>query len=126
MINDLKERFLETGPSRLFKIEIKIKKLEIENDDFKLYLDNLNSLLTEYSNRAKLQNKPELSEESKVLYSLEELNKVGIAYSFTFPYDEKTFKDLKEVIIKLSTIIKKSKTIKRVKIKKGISTRRSN
>jgi hypothetical protein len=30
-----KEKFSETGPSRLF---------EIENDDFKLYLDNLNSL----------------------------------------------------------------------------------
>jgi len=40
---------------------MKIKKLEIENDDFKLYLDNLNSLLTEYNNKGKkrLQNKPE-------------------------------------------------------------------
>jgi len=35
MINELKERFSETGPSRLFEIEMKIKKLEIENDDFK-------------------------------------------------------------------------------------------
>jgi hypothetical protein len=51
------------------------------------------------------------------LYSLEELNKVGIAYSFTFLYVEKTFKDLKEDITKLSTIIKKSKSIKRVEIK---------
>ncbi|KAG4105533.1 hypothetical protein H8356DRAFT_1418355 [Neocallimastix lanati (nom. inval.)] len=80
MINELKERFSETGPSRLFEIEMKIKKLEIENDDFKA---------------AKLQNKAELSEETKVLYSLEELNKIGIAYSFTFLYVEKTFKDLK-------------------------------
>jgi len=73
MIKELKERFSETGPSRLFEIEMKIKKLEIENDDFKLYLDNLNSLFTEYNNEAKSQNKPELSEETKVLYSLEEL-----------------------------------------------------
>ena len=63
--------------------------------NFKLYLDNLNSLFTEYNNEAKLQNKSELSEETKVLYSLKELNKVGIAYSFTFRYVEKTFKDLK-------------------------------
>ncbi|KAG4106299.1 hypothetical protein H8356DRAFT_1323745 [Neocallimastix lanati (nom. inval.)] len=33
-LGDYKEKFSETGPSRLF---------EIENDDFKLYLDNLNS-----------------------------------------------------------------------------------
>ena len=85
--------------------------------NFKLYLDNLNSLFTEYNNEAKLQNKSELSEETKVLYSLQELNKVGIAYSFTFLYDEKTFKGLKEDITKLSTIIKKSKSIKRVEIK---------
>jgi len=46
-----------------------------------------------------------------------ELNKVGIAYSFTFRYIEKTFKDLKEDITKLSTIIKMSKSLKRVDIK---------
>jgi len=57
---------------------MKIKKVKIENDDFNLYLDNLNSLLAEYSNEVKLQNKSELSEGTKVLYSLEELNKVGI------------------------------------------------
>jgi len=34
MINELKEKFSETGPSRLFEVEMKIKKLEIENDDF--------------------------------------------------------------------------------------------
>jgi len=34
---------------------MKIKKLEIENDDFKLCLDNLNSLFIEYNNEAKFQ-----------------------------------------------------------------------
>ncbi|KAG4092548.1 hypothetical protein H8356DRAFT_1405121 [Neocallimastix lanati (nom. inval.)] len=101
MINELKEIFSETGPSRLFEIEMKIKKLEIENDDFKLYIDNLNSLCTEYNNMAKLQNKSKLSEEIKVLYSLEELNKVGIAYSFKFLYVEKDKnKNIKTVEIK--------------------------
>ncbi|KAG4101051.1 hypothetical protein H8356DRAFT_933568, partial [Neocallimastix lanati (nom. inval.)] len=56
----------------------KIKILETEKDDFKLYLDNFNSLFTEYNNEAKLQNKSELSEETKILDSLEELNKVEI------------------------------------------------
>ncbi|KAG4096574.1 hypothetical protein H8356DRAFT_1042800 [Neocallimastix lanati (nom. inval.)] len=96
---------------------MKIKKLEIENDNVKRYLDNLNSLFREYNNEAKLQNKPELSEETKVLYSLEELNKVGMTYSFTLLYVEKTFKDLKEDITKLSTIIKKSKKYINMKIK---------
>ena len=49
-------------------------------------------LFTEINNEAKLQNKPELIEETKVLYSLEELNKVGITYSFTSRYIEKIFK----------------------------------
>ena len=40
-----------------------------------------------------------------------------MTYSFTLLYVEKTFKDLKEDITKLSTIIKKSKSIKRVEIK---------
>jgi len=47
MINEFKERFSETGQSKIFNIVMKIKKLEIENDDFKLFLDNLNSLFTE-------------------------------------------------------------------------------
>ncbi|KAG4084247.1 hypothetical protein H8356DRAFT_1377993 [Neocallimastix lanati (nom. inval.)] len=64
-----------TFPSRRFEMVMKIKKVKIENDDFNLYLDNLNSLLAEYSNEVKLQNKSELSEGTKVLYSLEELNK---------------------------------------------------
>ena len=49
---------------------MKIKKLEIENDDLKLYLDNRHSLFTEYNNMAKLQNKSELSEEIKKFYIL--------------------------------------------------------
>jgi hypothetical protein len=55
----------------------------------------------------------ELSKETKVLYTIEELNKVGIAYSFTFQYVERAFKNLKEDISKLNTIIKKSKNIKK-------------
>ncbi|KAG4096297.1 hypothetical protein H8356DRAFT_1343503 [Neocallimastix lanati (nom. inval.)] len=47
----------------IFKYIIK----QIEND-------NLNLLFTEYNNEAKLTNKSELSEETKFLYSLEELN----------------------------------------------------
>ncbi|KAG4086527.1 hypothetical protein H8356DRAFT_1339794 [Neocallimastix lanati (nom. inval.)] len=47
MINELKENYL--------KLKMKIKKLEIENDDFKLCLDNLNSLFIEYNNEAKFQ-----------------------------------------------------------------------
>jgi len=34
MVNELKERFSETGIARQFEIETKIKKFEIENDDF--------------------------------------------------------------------------------------------
>jgi len=64
---------------------MKIKKLEIENDDFKLYLDNLNSLLTEYNNKGKkrLQNKPEPKWRNISFYkSLDELNKFGVTCSF--------------------------------------------
>ncbi|KAL6632991.1 hypothetical protein U3516DRAFT_734289 [Neocallimastix sp. 'constans'] len=54
------------------------------------------------------------------IYSLEEFNKVGIAYSFTFLYVEKIFKGLKKDISKISTIIKKDKSIKRIYIKEEV------
>jgi len=60
MLNELKDfqkKKKKTGLSRLFEVEMKIKKLEIKNDDFKPYLDNLNSLLTEHNHDVKLQNK---------------------------------------------------------------------
>ncbi|KAL6621837.1 hypothetical protein U3516DRAFT_745181 [Neocallimastix sp. 'constans'] len=79
------------------------------------YSKNLSNNCTKYNNEAKLQNKSELNEETKVLYFLEELNKFGITYSFTFRYVEN---DLKEDIIKLSTTIKKKqKTLKGIDIK---------
>jgi hypothetical protein len=43
MINEINRKIFS------FEIGMKIKKLEIENDDFKLHLDNLNSLFTEYN-----------------------------------------------------------------------------
>jgi len=36
-----------------------------------------------------------MSEDTKVLYFLKELNKVGIIYSFTFRYVENAIKDFK-------------------------------
>ncbi|KAL6636263.1 hypothetical protein U3516DRAFT_732509 [Neocallimastix sp. 'constans'] len=92
--------FLETDPSRLFEIEMKIMKLEIENDDFKLYLDNLNSLFTEYNIKTKYKNKLELK-----------LNKVGIEFSLIFRFVEK------ENTTKLTTIIKTNKSTKKVETK---------
>ncbi|ORY67974.1 hypothetical protein LY90DRAFT_504450 [Neocallimastix californiae] len=76
-----------------------IQNFKITNENFHKWYSDLKLFLDseelEYNNEAKLQNKPGLSEETKVIYSLDELNKVGIAYSFTFLYVEKTFKDLK-------------------------------
>ncbi|KAG4104219.1 hypothetical protein H8356DRAFT_1419669 [Neocallimastix lanati (nom. inval.)] len=61
-------------------------------------------IFTEYNNKAKLQNKPELSEETKkFLYSLDELNKISIVHSYTLK--KKIFKGLKEEdITKLNQI----------------------
>ncbi|KAG4102785.1 hypothetical protein H8356DRAFT_1421040 [Neocallimastix lanati (nom. inval.)] len=88
-----------------------LKYDKIENNNFKLFLDNLNSLLQNITMRKK---------QKLYIYSLEEFNKVGIAYSFTFLYVEKIFKGLKKDISKISTIIKKDKSIKRIYIKEEV------
>jgi len=44
---------------------MKIKKLEIENDDFKLYLDNLNSLFAEYNNKENFLKKKKKKKKTK-------------------------------------------------------------
>jgi len=50
MIKEFKKKkkkknfFSETGQSGLYEIETKVKKLEIRNDAFNLYLDNFNKL----------------------------------------------------------------------------------
>jgi len=44
---------------------MKIKKLEIENDDFKLYLDNLNSLFAEYNNKENFLKKKKKNKKKK-------------------------------------------------------------
>ena len=57
MINELKEKFSETGPSRLFEVEMKIKKLEINinyeeqvNSDSESDSDLIIRLLYQYNN----------------------------------------------------------------------------
>lgn len=44
MIKELRNRFEQSGPSKLYETEYKIKTLKLKNNDCKLYLDNLNTL----------------------------------------------------------------------------------
>ena len=112
MIEELKSRFDQSGPSKLYKIEYKIKTLKIENNDYKLYLNNLNTLFESHKREANKLGKSTLDEETKILFAADELVKIGIHPINLIQF--KTFSDLKNSIITMEVFIKKCKEIKRI------------
>ena len=69
MIIRLKSYFLQVGPSKLYQIEYQIKKLEVENDDIKLYIDKLNYLFQLHDKESKRCEKTKLDEETNFTFS---------------------------------------------------------
>ena len=66
MIIRLESYFLQVGPSKLYQIEYQIKKLEVENDDIKLYIDKLNFLFQLHNKESKRCEKTKLDEDTKI------------------------------------------------------------
>ena len=106
MIIRLESYFLQVGPSKLYQIEYQIKKLEVKNDDIKLYIDKLNYLFQLHDKESNRCEKTKLNEKTKILLSAEEI--VILLVEF------KTFEDLKELIALTSVFIKKYKDIKKI------------
>jgi len=107
MNEELKGRFDQSDPSKLYEIEHKIKTLMIENNDCKLYLDNLNTLFDSHKREANEFDKSLLDEEIKILFAADELVKIGI-HPINF-IQFKTFGELKNSITEMEIFIKKYK-----------------
>jgi len=112
MIIRLESYFLQVGPSKLCQIEYQIKKLEVENDDIKLYIDKLNYLFQLHDKESKRCKKTKLYEETKILLSAEEIVKFEVPLVLLVEF--KTFEELKERIALTSVFIKKYKHIKKI------------
>jgi len=78
MIKELRNRFEQSGPSKLYEIGYKIKTLKLENNDCKLYLYNLNTLFDSHRKEADKFDKSKLDEQTKILFAADELVKIGI------------------------------------------------
>jgi len=87
MINRLKSRFYQSGLVLLNILQYKINNLGIVNNDYILYLKELNNFFEKHQNESKKINKNLLDGETKILYSASELRNVGIItpiiYKFT-------------------------------------------
>jgi len=62
MINRLKSRFCQSGQALLNIFEYKINNLEIANNDYILYLNELNNLFKQHQNEREKINKNPLDE----------------------------------------------------------------
>ena len=101
------------------KLNKKIKTLKIENNDCKLYLDNLNTLFDSHKREANKFDKSTLDEEIKILFAADELVKIGIHPINLIQF--KTFGELKNSITEMEIFIKKYKEMKKKK-----NSRKSN
>ena len=69
MIIRLESYFLQVRPSKLYQIEYKINKLEVENNYIKLYKDKLNYLFQLHDKESKRCEKTKLDEETNFTFS---------------------------------------------------------
>jgi len=77
MIDRLKSRFYQSGQALLNILKYKINNLETINNDYILYLNELNNLFEQHQSVSEKINKNSLDEETKILYSAKELKKVS-------------------------------------------------
>ena len=110
MIDRLKSRFYQSGQALLNILEYKINNLEIINNDYILYLNELNNLFEQHQSESEKINKNPLDEETKILYSATELKKVGITTSIIYKFT--TFKELLSELIKIHDFDEKVEILK--------------
>jgi len=111
MIQRLKRRYYQSGQVLLNILKQKIKNLKINNNDYIQYTNELNNLFFEqHQTKCENLNKKSMNEETKLLYSSIELNKIGInsppIYSF------KNFNDLVNELYKRHDFFEKANILK--------------
>ncbi len=97
MINILKQQYYKSGQDLINFLLQKIKNLKIKNNDYNLYLNELNTLFEQYDYECDKLKINSLDENTKLLYACTELLSSGFTAYNTYKY--KTFKNLKEDLL---------------------------
>lgn len=124
MIKELRNRFEQSGPSKLYETEYKIKTLKLKNNDCKLYLDNLNTLFDSRRKEADKFDQSTLDEQTKVLFAADELVKIGIHPINLIQF--KDFNNLKNEVTEMELFIKRYKEIKKIDINQNQDSQVNN
>jgi len=91
MIDKLKKSFYQSGQALLNILEYKIINFKLINNDYIQYVNDLNNLFEQLKNECNKLKRVSLDEETKLLFAVNELDKIGInsppIYQFK-PFDE--------------------------------------
>jgi len=99
MIDRLKKQFYKSGESLLNLLMQKIKILEINNNNYILYLNELKNLFEQYDIECVKLNKNKLTEESKIIDACAKLKNIG--FNFTLTYKYKKFNEFHDDLQKM-------------------------
>ena len=78
MIDRLKKRFYKSGQALFNILEYKIINLKLINNDYIQNANDLNNLFEEHKNECNKLKRVYLDEETKLLYAVNKLDKIGI------------------------------------------------
>ena len=92
MIERLKKQFYKSRESLINLLNQKIKKLEISNNNYILYLNEQKTLFEQYDFECDKLKRNRLLENDKIIYACAKLRNIG--FNFTITYKYKTFDDL--------------------------------
>jgi len=92
MIDRLKKRFYKSGQALLNILEYKIINLKLINNDYIQNVNDLNNLFEEHKNECNKLKRVYLDEETKLLYAVNKLDKIGINSQPIYQF--KTFNEL--------------------------------
>jgi len=94
MIERLKKQFYKSRESLINLLNQKIKKLEISNNNYILYLNELKTLFEQYDFECDKLKRNRLLENDKIIYACAKLRNIG--FNFTITYKYKTFDELQQ------------------------------
>jgi len=92
MIDRLKKRFYKSGQALFNILEYKIINLKLINNDYIQNANDLNNLFEEHKNECNKLKRVSLDEETKLLYAVNKLDKIGINSQPIYQF--KTFDEL--------------------------------
>ncbi len=112
MMERLRKRYFQSGQALLNIIEHKIKTLEIKNNEYIAYLNELYSLYEQHDLESENLNITLMSDETKILYAASELKKIG--FQTHLFYKIKIFQELINELGKIHEFDEKINNLKNI------------